>query len=86
MNETELNAKFAALCMQRNEAQNAVVNLAGSLAVAQARIKELEAEMAEQADQRDAEFGRLRARIAELETQLAAKDEAQATIEGVENV
>ena len=63
MNETELNAKFAALCAQRNDAQNNAVNLAGALAVAQARIKELEAQVSEQ-----------------------SKDEAQATIEGVENV
>lgn len=45
MNETELNAKFAALCAQRNDAQNNAVNLAGALAVAQARIKELEAQV-----------------------------------------
>lgn len=42
MNEIEINAKFAALIAQRNDAQNVAVNLAGSLAVAQERIKELE--------------------------------------------
>lgn len=64
MNETELNAKFAALCAQRNDAQNNAVNLAGALAVAQARIKELEAQLAE----------------------TVATEDAQTTIEGVENV
>lgn len=86
MNELEINAKFAALCNQRNDAANSSIILSGALAVAQARIKGLEAELSEQADQHDAEFGRLRTRITELEVQLAAKDEAQATIEGVENV
>ena len=64
MNETELNAKFAALCMQRNDAANVAVNLAGSLAVAQEHIKELEAQLAE----------------------TVATEDAQTTIEGVENV
>lgn len=75
--------------MQRNNEANIVVNLTGSLAVAQARIKDLEAELAEQADQHDAEFGRLHERIADLEAQLAetvATEDAQATIEGVGNV
>lgn len=53
MNETEINAKFAALCMQRNDAANVAVNLAGSLAVAQERIKELEAQLAEQSSTED---------------------------------
>lgn len=64
MNETEINAKFEALIAQRNDAQNVVVNLAGSLAVAQERIKELEAQLAE----------------------TVATEDAQTTIEGVENV
>lgn len=55
MNETELNAKFEALIAQRNDAQNVVVNLAGSLAVAQERIKELEAQLAEQVSTKDAQ-------------------------------
>lgn len=46
MNEIEINAKFAALIAQRNDAQNVAVNLAGALAVAQARINELEARVA----------------------------------------
>lgn len=46
MNEIEINAKFGALIAQRNDAQNVAVNLAGLLAVAQERIKELEAQVA----------------------------------------
>lgn len=53
MNETEINAKFAALCMQRNDAQNTAVNLAGALAMAQERIKALEAQLAEQSSTED---------------------------------
>lgn len=47
MNEIEINAKFAALIAQRNDALNVTVNLAGSLEVANARIKELEAQLAD---------------------------------------
>lgn len=58
------------------------------------RVKSLEAELseqadqhdAEQADQHDAELGRLRERIAQLEVQLAAKDGGQVATEGAENV
>ena len=45
MNETLLNAKFAALIQQRDIAQNAYVNLAGEYAVLQERCKALEAEL-----------------------------------------
>lgn len=45
MNETLINAKFEALIQQRTIAQNAYVNLAGEFAVAQERIKALEAEL-----------------------------------------
>lgn len=55
MNETEINAKFEALIAQRNDAANVAVNLAGSLAVAQERIKELEAQLAEQVSTKDAQ-------------------------------
>lgn len=64
MNELEINAKFGALIAQRNDAQNNYVNLAGALAIAHARIKELEAQLAE----------------------TVATEDAQTTIEGVENV
>lgn len=46
MNETLINAKFAALIQQREIAQNAYVNLAGEHAVLQARVQALEAELA----------------------------------------
>lgn len=64
MNELEINAKFDALIAQRNDAANVVVNMNGYLAVANARIKELEAQLAE----------------------TVATEDAQTTIEGVENV
>lgn len=46
MNETLINAKFAALIQQREIAQNAYVNLAGEHAVLQERCKALESELA----------------------------------------
>jgi hypothetical protein len=45
MNETQINAQFAALVDQRNAAQNNSVNLIGELAVANAKIKELEKQL-----------------------------------------
>lgn len=39
MNETQVNAQFAALCDQRNAAQNALVNMSGDLAVARGEIE-----------------------------------------------
>lgn len=41
MDESKINAMFGALIEQRNNALNQVANLAGELAVANARIKEL---------------------------------------------
>lgn len=64
MNETEINAKFEALIAQRNDAQNVVVNLAGSLAVAQERIKELDAQLTSE-----------RERISDLEKHLLNNDD-----------
>lgn len=55
MNELEINAKFDALIAQRNDAANVVVNMNGYLAVANARIKELEAQLAEQVSTKDAQ-------------------------------
>lgn len=43
MNETQIRAQIDILVEQRNNALNALVNMAGELAVARARIAELEA-------------------------------------------
>ena len=45
MNETQVNAQFAALVEQRNNALNQVVNMAGALAEAGSKIKELTAQL-----------------------------------------
>ena len=45
MNETLINAKFAALIQQRDIAQNAYVNLAGEHAVLQERCRSLKSEL-----------------------------------------
>ncbi len=45
MNEAEFNARLAALEAQRNEQANRVVMMAGMMAVKDARIKELEAQL-----------------------------------------
>ena len=45
MSETEVNARIGALAAQRNEALDRVVILAGMLAMKDARIKELEAQL-----------------------------------------
>jgi hypothetical protein len=42
MNEIEINKRFEILIEQRNNALNSIVLLNGELAVANARIKELE--------------------------------------------
>lgn len=42
MNEQAINAQFAMLADQRNNAMNQVVNLAGQAAIDKARIAELE--------------------------------------------
>lgn len=41
MNETQINAQFAALVEQRNAALNTVVNLSGEIAVLKAQVKDL---------------------------------------------
>ncbi len=41
MDSIQINAQFAALVEQRNEALNTSVNLAGELAVLNAKVKEL---------------------------------------------
>jgi uncharacterized protein involved in exopolysaccharide biosynthesis len=48
MDEILINAKITALVEQRNNALNQCVNLMGDLAVAQARIQALEAQLKEQ--------------------------------------
>lgn len=45
MNETQIQAQIDTLVEQRNSAMNAVVNMAGELAVAKAQIKKLTAEL-----------------------------------------
>lgn len=45
MNETQINAQFAALVEQRNAALNTAVNLSGEIAVLQAKVKELEGKL-----------------------------------------
>lgn len=47
MDETSINAKFAALIEQRNNALNAYVNLVGDCAALEKRVKELEKKLAE---------------------------------------
>lgn len=48
MDEVSINAKINALVEQRNNALNQCVNLMGDLAVAQAKIQALEAQLKEQ--------------------------------------
>lgn len=45
MNETQIQAQIDTLLEQRNTAMNTVVNMAGQLAVANAKVKELTAQL-----------------------------------------
>lgn len=45
MNETQIQAQINALVDQRNAALNTVVNMAGEIAVLQAKVKELEGKL-----------------------------------------
>ncbi len=51
MDEISINAKFAALVDQRNNALNQCVNLSGELAVALEKIKVLESQVTKEVEQ-----------------------------------
>lgn len=62
INETDINARFAELCRQRDAASNHAVNLTGALAMVN-----------EHANAQTSQIASLNERIAELEAQLAEK-------------